>query len=164
MTAETERHGRRRHAGAEVGRLVARILDPAARRRGFVEAGILADWVAIVGPSLARRCQPMRLEHPPGRRGGGVLLLQVNGAAAVEIQHAGPQLIERINVYFGRGAVRQLRLLQLPLPAAADDPRPVERRLTSAEEVNLNAAVDGIGDEGLREALVALGRTLVAHR
>jgi hypothetical protein len=166
MTArvDAERQGRRRHAGAEVGRLVARILDPAARRRGFVESGILADWAAIVGPSLARRCQPLRLEHAPGRRGGGVLLLQVNGAAAVEIQHAGPQLIERINAYFGRRAVRQLRLLQMPLPPAADDVPPVERRVTPAAEAALAATVADIGDATLREALVSLGRTMVAHR
>ena len=41
------------------------------------------------------------------------------GAAAIEVQHASPQLIERINTYFGHRAIRQLRLLQLHLPPVA---------------------------------------------
>ena len=80
------------------------------------EASLLADWATIVGPALARRCQPVRVDYAPGRRSGGTLLLQVGGAAALEIQHAAPQLLERINAYFGHKAVRQLRLMQMPLP------------------------------------------------
>ena len=97
-------------------RLLGGILDPAARRRGFAEASLLADWATIVGPVLARRCQPVRIDHPPGRRQGGTLLLQAGGGVALELQHAAPQLLERINTYFGHRVVRQLRLLQMPLP------------------------------------------------
>ena len=120
MAAEQgTRQGRSGQAGLQVARLLGGILDPAARRRGFAEASLLADWATIVGPALARRCQPVRVDYAPGRRSGGTLLLQVGGAAALEIQHAAPQLLERINAYFGHKAVRQLRLLQMPLPPAA---------------------------------------------
>ena len=165
MAAEQDtRQGRSGQAGLQVARLLAGILDPAARRRGFAEASLLADWATIVGPSLARRCQPLRIDHAPGRRSGGSLLLRVGGAAALEIQHATPQILERINAYFGRRVVRQLRLLQMPLPVAAEPPRRPVRRLDAAEEAALARDVHVIDSDPLRVALLALGRTVAGSR
>jgi hypothetical protein len=153
------RQGRSGHAGRQVARLLGAILDPAARRRGFAEASLLADWIVIVGPALARRCRPLRVDHAPGKRRGGTLLVQASGAVAIEIQHAAPQIVERINTYFGFPAVRQLRLLQMPLrPPAPPAPRP--RPLGPDEEAALAARVTGVADGELREALLALGRAL----
>jgi hypothetical protein len=153
------RQGRSGHAGRQVARLLGAILDPAARRRGFAEASLLADWAEIVGPALARRCRPVRVDHAPGRRRGGTLLVQASGAAAVEIQHAAPQIVERINTYFGYPAIRQLRLLQMPLRPPAP-PRPQPRALRADEEAALAERVTGVADGELREALLALGRAL----
>ena len=153
------RQGRSGQAGRQVARLLGAILDPAARRRGFTEASLLADWATIVGPVLARRCQPLRVEHAPGRRRGGTLVLQTSGAAAIELQHATPQLIERINTYFGHRAIRQLRLLQMPLPPSAPPPREPPA-MQPQDELELAAGVTGIADGGLREALLALGRAV----
>ncbi len=155
------RQGRAGSAGREVGRLLAAVLDPAARRRGFAQANLLADWARIVGPSLARRCQPLRVDYAPGRRRGGTLLVQAGGAAAMEVQHAAPQIVERVNTYFGFPAVRQLRLLQMPLRAAAPPPAPPRRRaLTAEEEAALGEAVGPVADADLRSALLRLGRTV----
>jgi hypothetical protein len=158
------RQGRSGHAGRQVAHLLGAILDPAARRRGFAEASLLADWSSIVGPVLARRCQPMRIDHPPGRRQAGTLLLQASGGVAIELQHGAPQLIERINTYFGYRAVRQLRLLQMPLPPTGAPPPPATRPLRPQEEATLAAGVTGVDDAGLREALLALGRTMGGTR
>lgn len=147
-----------------MARLLGEILDAAARRRGFAEASLLADWAMIVGPALARRCQPVRVDHAPGRRSGGTLLVQVGGAAALEIQHAAPQLLERINAYFGHKAVRQLRLLQMPLPPVPVVQPPRPRVLASSEEAALAAGVTVITDDPLRAALLALGRTVSGSR
>ena len=158
------RQGRSGQAGLQVARLLGGILDPAARRRGFAEASLLADWAMIVGPALARRCQPVRVDHAPGRRSGGTLLVQVGGAAALEIQHAAPQLLERINAYFGHKAVRQLRLLQMPLPPVPVVQPPRPRVLAPSEEAALAAGVTVVTDDPLRAALLALGRTVSGSR
>ncbi len=165
MAAEQgTRQGRSGQAGLQVARLLGRILDPAARRRGFAEASLLADWAMIVGPALARRCQPVRVDYAPGRRSGGTILLQVSGAAAIEHQHAAPQLLERINGYFGHRAVRQLRLLQKPLPFATRSSPPTVRELAPTEDAALAAGVTQIADDRLRGALLALGRTVRGSR
>lgn len=159
------RQGRAGRAGREVGRLLGTILDPAARRRGFAQAGVLADWAAIVGPGLAARCRPLRVDYAPGRRRGGTLVVQVGGAAALELQHAAPQIVERINGYFGFAAVRQLRLVQAPFrPAGASAPAPPPRlrALAPEEEAALAGAVGRVGDGELRQALLALGRAMRA--
>lgn len=158
------RQGRTGQAGLQVARLLGGILDPAARRRGFAEASLLADWATIVGPAIARRCQPVRVDHAPGRRGAGTLLLQANGAAALEIQHAAPQILERINAYFGHRAIRQLRLVQMPLPPVSAPPPPRLRAVSADEEARLAAGVATVADDGLRAALLGLGRTMSGSR
>ena len=165
MAADQDtRQGRTGQAGLQVAKLLAGILDPAARRRGFAVASLLADWATIVGPTMARRCQALRIDHAPGRRSGGTLLLRVGGAAALEIQHAAPQILERINAYFGRLVVRQLRILQMPLPVAPEPPPRAKRALSAAEEAALSSTVGEITDDPLREALLALGRTVAGSR
>jgi hypothetical protein len=158
------RQGRTGQAGREVGRLLGAILDPAARRRGFAQASLLSDWPSIVGPALARRCQPVRVDYAPGRRRGGALVVQASGAVALEVQHAAPQIVERVNGYFGFPAVRQLRLLQMPFrpPPLPRETRP--RPLQPEEEAALAGAVGEVGDEELREALLALGRAVRGGR
>ena len=153
------RQGRTAHAGGRLTGLINALLDPAARRRGFAVAGLLADWPTIVGPSLARRCQPMRVEHSPGRRRGGVLLLHASSAAAIEVQHAAPQIIERINTYFGYPAIRQLRLLQVPMRVAVPV-QPVRPPPDPRLEAALAQKVSQVEDEELQAALLALGRAV----
>jgi hypothetical protein len=144
--------------------LLGRVLDPAARRRGLAEARLLTEWPAIVGPALAAHSQPVRLSHRPDLR-GGVLSLHVAGAAALELQHSEPQVLERINGFFGYPAVVRLHLIQAPLrrPGRRQLPAP-SPRLSGAEESAIAAAVaatvEDIADPGLQAALAALGRTL----
>lgn len=161
----TGRQGRTRHASAALARALRLTLDPCARRRGFAAATLFAEWSLIVGPVLARRCQPARLE--PGRSArsiGGTLVLHAGGGAALELQHAMPQLIERINAHYGFKAVRQVRLVQAPLPPAPAPERPLGRALASDEEVDVQAAVAAVTEAGLRGALAGLGRAIRATR
>jgi hypothetical protein len=140
--------------------LLSRVLDPTARRRGLAEAKLLTEWPTIVGPGLARRCQPIRLGRSTDRQ-GGVLVLHVAGTAALELQHSEPQLLERINGFFGYAAVSRLRLIQAPPPASRSRrARPLERSMSAAEEAELADAVRDIPDPGLRGALQGLGRAL----
>ena len=139
------------------------MLEPAARRRGLAEAKLLTDWPTVVGPLLAARCHPIRLS-PRSDSPGGVLVLHVAGAAALELQHSEPQILERINGYFGYGAVGRLRLIQAPLPRRKAIPLPTESRdLSDAEEIEIAAAVRDIREPDLRAALCELGRTLKAR-
>jgi hypothetical protein len=156
---------RRRYATVDVGRLISAVLGPTARRRGFTETAILADWGTIVGPTLAGRCQPVRVEFPRGKARGGTLELHARGGAALEIQHLAPQLLERINGFFGYAAIRRLRLIQVPPASPAPRaPAPLRRALSVAEEDLLRRSVGALAGQPLGTALMALGRAFHARR
>jgi hypothetical protein len=155
--------GLRRGGGLKrLPEMMTRVLDPAARRRGLASAAVLTDWAAIVGPALAARCQPVKLGRDPEGR-GGILHLRVSSTAALELQHAAPQLVERINTHFGYPAVARLRLVQAPLRRIARPAAPALRPLSTEEEAEIEAAVAGVGDDGLKTALAGLGRALTSR-
>jgi hypothetical protein len=134
---------------------------PLLARRGLAEESLLTNWSAVVGPMLAARCHPQRLQRP--RRGtegeGCVLHLKVEGgSAAMEIQHRLPQLIERVNTFLGWRAVERVTLHQGRItrtpPKRAKDPPPLpaerravlERELADVEDPDLRAALERLGE------------------
>ena len=149
---------------AALSRLLTHLLSPAARKRGFAEVKVLEDWPRIVGAGMAKRCQPLRIEFARGAIAGGTLVLQAAGGAALELQHMGPQLIERINDYFGFRTVRQLRIVQMPLRRTPPPAPPARRSLTADEELAVAAGIAEVGDEELGQALASLGRSIMARR
>jgi len=124
---------------------------------------MLTDWPLVVGQALGARCQPVRLTRGGDGR-AGVLTVHVGSASALELQHSAPQVIERINGFFGYPAVAGLRLIQAP-PLRPVKPRPPARLrpLATAELAALEGTVAGVGDPDLRRALVTLGRTVKAQ-
>jgi hypothetical protein len=143
--------------------LLSRVLEPAARRRGLAEARLLTDWPMIIGPQLGARCQPVRLARDRSAA-GGVLSVHVSSASALELQHSEPQLIERINGFFGYPAVARLRLIQAPPARPVKRPgRPPLRPLDAGEIEELWASVGSLTDPELRQALVRLGQAIRAR-
>ncbi|WGF87771.1 DUF721 domain-containing protein [Marinivivus vitaminiproducens] len=139
-----------------------RLLDPAARRRGFIEGRVFRAWPAIVGDDIAALCQPIRLS--PGSGGGsGVLHVRVSGSAGLELQHTEPLVLQRINAYFGRAVVGRLRLTQAPAPLPPEPARLPARHLTGSEIEAIARSVDAITHPALREALRTLGEAVRAQ-
>ena len=133
--------------------LLGRVLDPAARRRGLAEARLLTDWRLILGPQLGARCQPVRLS---GARGApGVLTVHVGGASALELQHGEPQVVERINDFFGYPAVARLRLIQAPPVRPVKPPARWPVRALAPDEL---AALASDGRGGRRSATAPCAR------
>ena len=113
---------------------------------------------------MAARCHPIRLTQTPDRP-GGILLLDVAGGAALELQHSEPQILERINGFFGYPALSRLRLIQAPPKRSSSRPAPpVERPVSAADELEVGQAVQVIRDPALRTALAGLGRALKTGR
>jgi len=135
-----------------VGALVPALVKPAFNKRAPATAQVLADWEAIVGPAIAAVSVPRKLFS-------GTLAIACSGPLALELQHLAPQLMERINRHLGRIAVTRLRFVQDAPPArvAPRPPRP-------AAVAQARAAVAGMPEGDLRDALEALGRAVLAGR
>ena len=138
---------------------VPAIARAALGRRGFAEAGLLVHWQDIAGRELARMSQPIKIQFWRARSTGGTLTVRCGGAAALEIQHLAPVILERINTYLGHGAITRLkieqgsgtltRLKSLILPAA-----------TAAETAEIASRLEGVRDDALRDRLQRLGTAM----
>ncbi len=155
---------RRRGKMRAVGRELPRIAGRALGKRGLGEAQLLAEWRAVVGDELAAETLPVKLGFPQGGRRNGVLKLRVTSAAALSVQHREPQILERINGFFGYGAVARLALVQGPLPDRSRAGPRVQRPLTPAESAALARRVSQVPDSGLKSALERLGTAILAER
>src|SRR5436309_144751 len=96
-----------------LGGAVARLTAPVIARGGGLLARLKASWPAIVGEELGAATWPSALSR------AGALKLCVASGLALEIQHRTPLLIERLNLFLGRGAVARIVLVQGPLPLPA---------------------------------------------
>lgn len=142
----------------------------AAARRGIAEMRLLTQWPQVVGPRLARMTRPVRVRHDRNGHGlGGVLILAVNGPRASEIEVELPQIVERVNAYYGYRAIAGAKLTQTeqPIDPMSAGPRrregvdaaslPQEKRDALAE------LTKPIGDDALRDALTRLGANVMAR-
>ena len=132
-------------------------------RRGLAFGGLIAEWPSIVGARMADRTSPFRIVFPHGQRENAVLHLRVATAVALDIQHLAPQIIERLNTFFGYKAVAKLKLIHTAMNRAGP-PRPRQKPLGAAEAEAISAAAASIPDQGLSEALARFGRTLATAK
>ncbi|WP_430471267.1 DUF721 domain-containing protein [Thalassospira lucentensis] len=149
----------RRNGLRNVAPLVGNLTRPLVRKRGFFQTEIILHWAEIVGRDLEKFTMPVKYIQPRGENaGGGTLVIRVSGPVAIELQHRMPQIIDRVNTYFGYRAVERIKMMQ------GDISRP-ERTVhtpTSVPEGNIARAseinIAKIEDPHLREVLTRLGR------
>jgi hypothetical protein len=139
------------------GSILRRATATALRKRGFGEGEVIARWPDIVGAKLAALTAPEKLQQRRGDVAGAVLHIRVAGAAAVELQHMAPTVIERINRFYGYQAIDRLKLVQGPLPEREEPRKVTQRAITPSESAALAARTANTKSTGLRQALVRLG-------
>lgn len=146
------------------GRSLAPLIRELDKKYGRGAEALQPRWREIVGERLARVTEPVKLTR--GRaNAGGTLELRVAGAAALLVQHQSAEIIERVNLFLGSGAVEKLRISQGPVRALADAPaagrsRPKPVPLDAAAEAELARSVE-TAPEDLKSALLKLGRAVL---
>ena len=144
--------------------VVPRVTKAAFARRGFAEGAIVTTWPTIIGRELAGRCVPERIARSRDGSGETVLRLRVaGGALATELLHLAPQLIERVNTFFGYRAVSQIRIIQGQIDPPPADPEQRPPYLDAAKSRELEATLKDVGDADLKVALDRLGRRIFAR-
>ena len=143
-----------------IGDLMPEIGRTAFRRFGFVQSSVVTRWPEIVGPSHARVCSPEAIRFPPGEKAEGILQLVVVPAHAPLIQQVVPEIIERVNRFFGYKAVARVKIRQGAVtPAQADKPAKPPPSLKPIP-LELGESLRDIGDPELRTVLESLARSL----
>ncbi len=159
--SEPRRYERPRGGQARaISDLMPDIGRTAFRRFGFVQSSVVTRWPEIVGPRHARVCAPEAIRFPPGEKCDGILQLVVVAAHAPMIQHVIPEIIERVNRFFGYKAVAKVKLRQGEVkPSSADKATTAPPSLRPIP-VELGDSLRDIGDPELRTVLESLARSL----
>jgi hypothetical protein len=144
-----------------VSEMLPAVGGAAFRRFGFVQSAVVSRWKEIVGERYAGVSAPESIRFPAGKRSAGVLTLVVEGAHAPMMQHVVPVIVERVNRFFGYGAVERVQFKQGVVKLAKAKPRvaPPSLRPIPAE---LGDSLREIADPELRACLEALARGVAA--
>jgi hypothetical protein len=148
--------------------LIDASLGRALAAQGFATSDVLVAWPDIVGERLAAATQPLKIEWPRRRAGAdptsrpdpATLVIRVESAFALDLQHLAPVIVERVNAHYGWRCVGKLVLKQGPVRRAPGRPAP-PAPLPEAERMRIADAVAGVEEEGLRGALDRLGNAVL---
>ena len=164
----TPRTENRRPAAAErprvggprqIADLMPQIGAAAFRKFGFVQSSIVTRWAEIVGPHYASISAPESIRFPAGKKAGGTLQLTVMSGHAPMIQHVLPDIIERVNRFFGYAALAKVAMRQGEVRPTAPEHRPPPRNLKPIPS-DLGDSLRDIGDPELRAVLESLAQGL----
>lgn len=146
-------------------RSVAELLPDAGgaafRRFGFVQSAVVTRWAEIVGTRYAGVSSPESIRFPVGKRAEGTLNLVVRGAHGTMMQHIAPEIIERVNRFFGYAAVARVQMRQGDIPAPRVKAAPPSLKPVPVE---LGASLRTIADPELKAVLEALAAGVGATR
>ena len=140
--------------------LMPQIGRAAFRRFGFVQSSVVTRWPEIVGERHAQVCMPESIRFPPGEKSDGILQLVVLPAHAPLIQHVIPEIIERVNRFFGYKAVAKVKLRQGAVKPPSAQERPTAPPSLKPIPMELGDSLRDIGDPELRAVLESLAQGL----
>ena len=143
-----------------VAELVPQIGRAAFRRYGFVQSSVVTRWNEIVGEQHARVCRPESIRFPPGEKSDGILQLVVLPAHAPLIQHVIPEIMERVNRFFGYRAVAKVKMRQGAVKAPSAEGRAAAPPSLKPIPMELGDSLRDIGDPELRAVLQSLAQSV----
>lgn len=147
-------------SGKTLASAASKAARPVFKKYGTPRNELADIWPEIVGKTLADVTVPERYVPGTGLANNGVLTVRVAGAIALDLQHMSPQILERVNAYFGYNAVRYLKLVQGPVQNAGAGGK--RRRFgggdTGHSRDGLGKLVKGVARQDLRAALETFGR------
>ena len=137
-------------------------------RYGFAYGELLARWPEIVGEGLARHSQPERIKWPRGagetaQKLGGTLVIRAEPGRGLDLQYQSHQIIERINQFYGYGAVTSVKIMQ----GHVNTTKHLKNKANSLNvetERTLAAQLEPIADDKLKQALQRLGAGALANK
>lgn len=146
-------------------------LGPSLAAQGFAASDVILSWSEIVGERLAAFTLPLKIEwkrkaahaDPDARPEPAVLVVRVESAFALEMQHLAPVIVERVNAHYGWRCIGRIVLKQGPVRRPPPKAKPAAV-LNEAERRRVGEAVEPIAEDGLRGALDRLGQAILASR
>jgi hypothetical protein len=171
-SGQEPRKPRQRKGAQPLQALLENCLEPSLKAKGFASSAIHLHWDDIAGAHLAPWSEPVSLRWPPRPPGadpaqskdGAILTIKVEGAFALDLQHQTPQVIQRINGFFGWRCVERLVLKQGPVRKGAKPARRARAVLTVDGSRQLDQLLADVDNPGIKAALARLGVGVLGKR
>jgi hypothetical protein len=160
ITGQPALEPQRANRARSVSELLPDVGGAAFRKFGFVQSAVVSRWSEIVGERYARVSAPESIRFPQGKRAEGVLHLLVSGAFAPMMQHIAPEIVERVNRFFGYTAIARVAIRHGDIKRPAKTAPPPSLKPLSAE---MGASLRGIADPELKAVLEALAAGVAAN-
>ena len=126
-------------------------------KRGFSCMDIIEYWVDIVGMDLAQGVKPEKISYSQKNKG----TLHVScfaGAYATLLEQRKKIVLEKINTFFGKEVIRDIKIRQTPSLLIKENPQSEKKQLISKEiKQKVQEKIQIIPDKDLRQAAFQLG-------
>lgn len=153
----------RRPRGGEaraISDLMPEVGRAAFRRFGFVQSSVVSRWPEIVGDRYAAMSAPEMIRFPMGKKSEGTLELTVAGAMAPMMQHVTPEIIERVNRFFGYAAVAKVKIKQGYIAPPQEEKPARAAPMLKPAALELGDSLRDIADPELQTVLESLAASL----
>lgn len=150
-----------------VSDLVPRLIEASLGKKSLLFGKMLAEWPHIAGPDIAGKATPLDLKFAKklDQKSQATLHLAVQSAYALEISYQKALLIERLNMFFGYPAIKDIKMIQqTSLMGNKKPPAPPPRPLTLGEEKAIDGMVTEIQENDLQTALKNLGKAILSRQ
>jgi hypothetical protein len=144
-----------------LGKHFKSLASTALQKHGFRQGDLLSHWSVVAGDHLAGMTAPERIKWPRNdiadHKGDGkaaTLVLRCNPGRALDVQYQVPQLIERVNQFFGYRAIGSIKVIQAGKVVTA---APTKVRIAPQPSASVQAQIGKLENEDLRQALLRLG-------
>ena len=156
--------GKRTSRGPQaISELIPQISKKFSNHRGFLHPEILTCWGEIIGNKLALDSTPKRILFKKGKRQSGTLYVSASGPAALKLQHDEPEILRRINSYFGYDAIEKISITQVaPQDFSSKLEISKDHKISDKNLKEIESRTKIISDRKLRDALNMLGIALNA--
>ena len=148
----------RKPIGKSLADLLPNILRPALAEHGVATSQLITHWPEIAGAELAGATRPLKINWPRVPEGaqktGATLVLLVEPAFALDVQHEAPLILQRINALYGWQAVVKINIRQGQISSK----KTVMNQLVNEKEP---PPVEGIEEASLKAALQRLGKSVL---
>lgn len=137
-------------------------------RKNLLFGKMLSEWVHVAGADIAAVATPIDLKFArkaDNKNNQAVLHLAVKPAAALELSYQKSLLIERLNVFFGYPAIKDIKIIQnSEIMNNKKQVKAKTRPVTLQEQRNIEAEVAGIQENDLQTALKNLGKAIISRQ
>ena len=136
-------------------------------KKSLLFGKMLSEWRDIAGADIAAKTTPLDLKYAKklDKKSQATLHLAVQSAYALELSYQKSLLIERLNMFFGYPAIKDIKMVQQDnvMGNKKTSTKP-PRLLTMQEEQVLDDLVGGIQENDLQTALKNLGKAITSRQ